>query len=38
MEEIGKNKDWSNTNYEQMHQTTIDEKEYLTQINNMYYN
>ncbi len=36
--DIGKNKDWSITNYEQMHQTTIDGKEYLTQINNMYYN
>jgi hypothetical protein len=36
--DIGKNKDWSITNYEQMHQTTIDGKEYLTQTNNMYYN
>jgi hypothetical protein len=35
---IGKNKDWSITNYKQMRQTTIDGKEYLTQINNMYYN
>jgi hypothetical protein len=36
--DIGKNKDWSITNYEQMCQTTIDGKEYLTQITNMYYN
>ncbi len=36
--DIGKNKDWSITNYEQTHQTTIDGKEYLTQITNMYYN
>ncbi len=36
--DIGKNKDWSITDYEQMHQTTIDGKDYLTQINNMYYN
>jgi hypothetical protein len=34
----GKIKDWSITNYKQMRQTTIDEKEYLTQITNMYYN
>jgi hypothetical protein len=36
--DIGKNKDWSITNYEQTRQTTIDRKEYLTQITNMYYN
>ncbi len=36
--DIGKYKDWSITNYEQMSQTTIDGKEYLTQITNMYYN
>jgi hypothetical protein len=36
--DIGKNKDWLIIDYEQMHQTTIDGKEYLTQINNMYYN
>ncbi len=36
--DIGKNKDWSITDYEQMHQTTIDRKEYLTKITNMYYN
>ena len=36
--DIGKNKDWSITNYEQTRQTTIDGKEYLTQITNMYYN
>jgi hypothetical protein len=36
--DIGKNKDWSITDYEQMRQTTIDGKEYLTQITNMYYN
>jgi hypothetical protein len=36
--DIGKNKDWSITDYEQMCQTTIDGKEYLTQITNMYYN
>ena len=30
----GKNKDWSITNYKQMRQTTIDGKEYLTQITN----
>jgi hypothetical protein len=35
MVDIGKNKDWSITDYEQMRQTTIDGKEYLTQINNM---
>ena len=34
----GKNKDWLITNYKQMRQTTIDGKEYLTQITNMYYN
>ncbi len=38
MVDEGKNKDWSITDYEQMHQTTIDGKEYLTQITNMYYN
>ena len=36
--DIGKNKDWSITDYEQTRQTTIDGKEYLTQITNMYYN
>jgi hypothetical protein len=36
--DIGKNKDWSITDYEQMRQTTIDGKEYLTKITNMYYN
>ncbi len=36
--DIGKNKDLSITDYEQTRQTTIDEKEYLTQITNMYYN
>jgi hypothetical protein len=36
--DIGKNTDWSITDYGQMHQTTIDRKEYLTQITNMYYN
>jgi hypothetical protein len=36
--DIGKNKDWSINDYEQMRQTTIDEKEYLTQITYMYYN
>jgi hypothetical protein len=35
--DIGKNKDWSITNNEQMCQTTIDRKEYLTQITNIYY-
>jgi hypothetical protein len=35
--DIGKNKDWKITDYEQMRQTTIDGKEYLTQITNMYY-
>jgi hypothetical protein len=38
MVDIGKNKDWSITDYEQMRQTTIDRKEYLTQITNRYYN
>ncbi len=38
MVDVGKNKDWSITDYEQMHQTTIDGKEYLTQITNMHYN
>ncbi len=38
MVDIGKNKDWSITNYKQMRQITIDGKEYLTQITNMYYN
>jgi hypothetical protein len=38
MVDIGKNKDWSITNYEQTCQTAIDGKEYLTQIANMYYN
>jgi hypothetical protein len=38
MVDIGKNKDWSITDYEQTHQTTIDGKEYLTQITNVYYN
>ncbi len=38
MVDIGKNKDWSITDYEQMHQTTIDGKEYLKQITNTYYN
>jgi hypothetical protein len=36
--DTGKNKDCSITNYEQMRQTTIDGKEYLTQITNMSYN
>jgi hypothetical protein len=33
--DIGKDKDWSITNYDQMRKTTIDGKEYLTQITNM---
>jgi hypothetical protein len=36
--DISKNKDWSITDYDQMRKTTIDGKEYLTQITNMYYN
>ncbi len=38
MVDIGKIKDWSITDYEQTRQITIDRKEYLTQITNMYYN
>ncbi len=38
MVDIGKNKDWSITDYKQIRQITIDRKEYLTQITNMYYN
>ncbi len=36
--DIGQNKDWSITDYEQTCQTTIDGKEYLTQITDKYYN
>jgi hypothetical protein len=38
MVDIGKNKDWSITDYEQRRQTSIHREEYLTQITNMYYN
>jgi len=36
--DIGKNKDWSFSNYKGMQLTTIDGKEYLNQTAKMYYN
>ncbi len=38
MVDIGKNKDWSISNYKEKWLTTIDKKEYLNQTAKMYYN